>query len=219
MIPCLHGVGQPSWRGSFTATWARTASMSNVFDVYTIIFLALAVFIFLRLRNVLGQRTGSERPPFDRAARNTVPGAPDPNVVPMPGKVIDQEDYEGTSSMYHIPDIDRFLQSILPELARRGEQAGAPLPPELGLTVADRRAREDDLLRHYLDELQRFLGAERGAGITAPALDVARQGIRRGILHGFYLWGITQKVNPVITTAMLTRLGTAAADHDVYTAV
>jgi predicted lipid-binding transport protein (Tim44 family) len=61
-----------------------------VFDIYTIIFLALAVFIFLRLRNVLGQRTGTERPPFDRAARNTVPGAPDSNVVPIPGKVIDQ---------------------------------------------------------------------------------------------------------------------------------
>ena len=61
-----------------------------MFDIYTIIFLALAVFIFLRLRNVLGQRTGAERPPFDRAARNTVPGGPDANVVPMPGKVIDQ---------------------------------------------------------------------------------------------------------------------------------
>jgi predicted lipid-binding transport protein (Tim44 family) len=59
-------------------------------DIYTIIFLALAVFIFLRLRNVLGQRTGSERPPFDRAARNALPGAPDTGVVPMPGKVIDQ---------------------------------------------------------------------------------------------------------------------------------
>jgi predicted lipid-binding transport protein (Tim44 family) len=36
-----------------------------VFDIYTIIFLALAVFIFLRLRSVLGQRTGRERPPYD----------------------------------------------------------------------------------------------------------------------------------------------------------
>ena len=45
-------------------------------DIYTIIFLALAVFIFLRLRNVLGQRTGNERPPYDRAARNVVQGAP-----------------------------------------------------------------------------------------------------------------------------------------------
>jgi predicted lipid-binding transport protein (Tim44 family) len=59
-------------------------------DIYTIIFLALAVFIFLRLRNVLGQRTGNERPPYDRAARNVVQGTPDSNVVPIPGTVIDQ---------------------------------------------------------------------------------------------------------------------------------
>jgi predicted lipid-binding transport protein (Tim44 family) len=58
-------------------------------DIYTIIFLALAVFIFLRLRNVLGQRTGTERPPYDRAARDVVQGAQDNNIVPMPGKVID----------------------------------------------------------------------------------------------------------------------------------
>ncbi|WP_291571978.1 Tim44/TimA family putative adaptor protein [Bradyrhizobium sp.] len=63
-----------------------------MFDIYTIIFLALAVFIFLRLRSVLGQRTGSERPPYDRAARNLVQGAQDnTNVVPMPGAVIDQQ--------------------------------------------------------------------------------------------------------------------------------
>jgi predicted lipid-binding transport protein (Tim44 family) len=57
-------------------------------DIYTIIFLALAVFIFIRLRNVLGQRTGEERPPFDRAARDALP--PEGNVVPMPGGPIDQ---------------------------------------------------------------------------------------------------------------------------------
>ncbi len=58
-------------------------------DIYTIIFLALAVFIFLRLRNVLGQRTGSERPPYDRAARDIVTGPSNSNVVPLPGTVID----------------------------------------------------------------------------------------------------------------------------------
>ena len=51
------------------------ASEQDVFDIYTIIFLALAVFIFLRLRSVLGQRTGRERPPFNPfAARETRPG-------------------------------------------------------------------------------------------------------------------------------------------------
>ena len=60
-----------------------------MFDIYTIIFLALAVFIFLRLRSVLGQRTGSERPPYDRAAPNVVQRSQDNNVVPMPGAVIE----------------------------------------------------------------------------------------------------------------------------------
>jgi predicted lipid-binding transport protein (Tim44 family) len=53
---------------------AAFESMQNVFDIYTIIFLALAVFIFLRLRSVLGQRTGRERPPYDPySARELAP--------------------------------------------------------------------------------------------------------------------------------------------------
>src|ERR1700727_2695110 len=75
-------------------------------DIYTIIFLALAVFIFLRLRNVLGQRTGSERPPYDRAARNVVQGAPDSNVVPIPGTVIDQAPLVPTAEV--APPTDRW---------------------------------------------------------------------------------------------------------------
>jgi predicted lipid-binding transport protein (Tim44 family) len=58
-----------------------------VFDIYTIIFLALAVFIFLRLRSVLGQRTGRERPPYDPyAPRDAVRGATNDNVVTLPGR-------------------------------------------------------------------------------------------------------------------------------------
>lgn len=47
-----------------------------MFDIYTIIFLALAVFIFIRLRSVLGQRTGRERPPYDPYARRDPAKAP-----------------------------------------------------------------------------------------------------------------------------------------------
>jgi predicted lipid-binding transport protein (Tim44 family) len=74
-------------------------------DIYTIIFLALAVFIFLRLRNVLGQRTGNERPPYDRTARNVVQGAQD-NAVPMPGAVIDQAPPAPTADV--VPPSDRW---------------------------------------------------------------------------------------------------------------
>lgn len=56
-----------------------------MFDIYTIIFLALAVFIFLRLRSVLGQRTGRERPPYDPfSARDAVRNAPSDKVVALP---------------------------------------------------------------------------------------------------------------------------------------
>ncbi len=58
-----------------------------MFDIYTIVFLAVAVFIFLRLRSVLGQRTGRERPPYDPfAARDTARGAPKDNIVNLPGR-------------------------------------------------------------------------------------------------------------------------------------
>jgi predicted lipid-binding transport protein (Tim44 family) len=59
--------------------------MRDVFDIYTIIFLALAVFIFLRLRSVLGQRTGRERPPYDPySARDAVRTPANDKVVTLP---------------------------------------------------------------------------------------------------------------------------------------
>ena len=59
-----------------------------MFDIYTIIFLALAVFIFIRLRSVLGQRTGRERPPYDPYSRRDAakaPNTPTDKVVNFPG--------------------------------------------------------------------------------------------------------------------------------------
>jgi thiamine kinase-like enzyme len=75
------------------------------------------------------------------------------------------------------------------------------------LTVEDRRRAEDDLVRHYLDRLA-------AGGVESPTQDEVRRGLRRGLLHGFYLWGITLKVDPPITSALLERLGTAVDDHD-----
>ncbi|GAA3389352.1 aminoglycoside phosphotransferase family protein [Cryptosporangium minutisporangium] len=77
------------------------------------------------------------------------------------------------------------------------------------LTVDDRRRTERDLVRHYLDRL-------RAGGVETPSEADAWRGIRRGFVHGFYLWGITLKVDPAVTSVLLTRLGTAAADHDAF---
>lgn len=66
--------------------------MQDSFDITTLIFIVLAVFVVWRLRSVLGQKTGSEQPPFDPLARRDAstmrPGASkteqDNNVVRLP---------------------------------------------------------------------------------------------------------------------------------------
>ncbi|WP_144224380.1 Tim44/TimA family putative adaptor protein [Mesorhizobium amorphae] len=60
------------------------------FDFGTIFFLVAAVVIFFQLRNVLGRRTGNERPPFDpytaSRSRDKDAAKPSENVVSLPRK-------------------------------------------------------------------------------------------------------------------------------------
>ena len=59
--------------------------MHEFLDVYTLVFLALAIFVIFRLRAVLGQRTGHEKPPFDPFQRPEPPKPEQPsNVIPLP---------------------------------------------------------------------------------------------------------------------------------------
>jgi hypothetical protein len=74
------------------------------------------------------------------------------------------------------------------------------------LTVEERRRSERDLLQDYLDCLASY-------GVTPPPRDDAWHAIAHGMLHGFFLWGITTKVDPAIIVTLLTRLGTAVADR------
>ncbi|MCP4382538.1 MAG: Tim44 domain-containing protein [Hyphomicrobiales bacterium] len=60
--------------------------MDGFIDIYTIIFLALAIVVFLYLRSILGRRTGNERPPFDPYSRTEAPptASGDENVISLP---------------------------------------------------------------------------------------------------------------------------------------
>jgi hypothetical protein len=87
-----------------------------------------------------------------------------------------------------------------------GYHIGCTLSPE------ERRRSESDLLAHYLGRL-RFETAE------PPSWDEARRSMGLGLVYGFFLWAITLKVAPPITTAMLERLGSAVADHKAYDSV
>jgi predicted lipid-binding transport protein (Tim44 family) len=66
----------------------RLERTEDVFDIYTIIFLAFAIVIFLKLRRVLGQRTGRKRPRHDTySARDAVRGTTDDNkAVKLPAE-------------------------------------------------------------------------------------------------------------------------------------
>lgn len=53
-----------------------------MFDIFNLFFLVLAVVVFVKLRNVLGRRTGNEPPPFK--PMDTRDAANDDNVVALP---------------------------------------------------------------------------------------------------------------------------------------
>ena len=93
------------------------------------------------LRALLG-RVRAEA--LERAYPQVVVSAPSDHAVIQAfrnasGRVLNQDEYEGTTSMYHIPDPGAFLEAILPELARRSREADGPWPVELGLTVDDKK--------------------------------------------------------------------------------
>jgi hypothetical protein len=87
-----------------------------------------------------------------------------------------------------------------------GYHIGATLP------VHERRDAERDLLKHYLACLASH-------GVEGPSFSDAWSALSGGIVHGFFLWSITTKVEPAIIRVLLTRLGNAAADHDALASV
>ena len=67
--------------------------MHDTFDITTIIFAVLAIFVLYKLKSILGTRTGEERPPVNPFTRRgaeegkaVTPGAaPQDNVIRLPG--------------------------------------------------------------------------------------------------------------------------------------
>lgn len=77
----------------------------------------------------------------------------------------------------------------------------------LPVEVAEREERA--LLGHYLETYQ-SLGGEVPDGETAWAQ------YRAAAVYGFYLWGITRRVDPAIINVFVGRLGASVTRHDSY---
>lgn len=77
------------------------------------------------------------------------------------------------------------------------------------LSVEDRRANEEDLIRYYLD---RF--GEHGGNPTD--FETAWRLYREAAPYGFFLWAVTMRVDPPIVNEAVRRLGLLVADHGSY---
>jgi len=80
------------------------------------------------------------------------------------------------------------------------------------LSPVERRKNEAELLAHYLHRL-------RAEGADPPSWDDAWRSLGAGMVYGFFLWAITLKVAPPITSSMLERLGGAVSDHQALSTV
>ncbi|MFK8254058.1 Tim44/TimA family putative adaptor protein [Ancylobacter terrae] len=168
--------------------------MNDVFDIYTIIFLALAVFIFMRLRSVLGQRTGRERPPYDpysrpdtAKARNgaegkvvSFPGAAEPNAPAEPAPT---EVEPGAPRWAGVAEIGSAVANGLDAIAaqERGFDiqhflAGARSAYEMIVTAfanGDRRALKDLLAKDVYDGFSAAISEREAHGETMETRFVA----------------------------------------------
>src|SRR6202167_457241 len=193
-------------RISSCGSWRRTAvamrrsatrgaeRMSNVFDIYTIIFLALAVFIFLRLRSVLGQRTGRERPPYDPYSAREVRTAATDKVVTLPPRPTAEPAPARSVDVPSVP-ADRWkgvadsgsstasgLDAITSADATFDVQhfiTGARAAYEMVVTAfaeGDRRQLRNLLSREVYDGFDAAIGEREGRGETAETRFVSIDG-------------------------------------------
>jgi predicted lipid-binding transport protein (Tim44 family) len=164
--------------------------MLDVFDIYTIIFLALAVFIFLRLRSVLGQRTGRERPPYPTQES---PRRPIDTVVPMPQRPAEavprpietapvasadrwKDITEGVSPA--VPGLDA-IAAVDPNFDGKHFMAGARAAYEMIVTAfagGDRRQLRNLLSREVFDGFDAAITDRERRGETAESRFVSIDG-------------------------------------------
>ncbi len=85
--------------------------MNGSDNILTIIFLALAIVIFIRLRSVLGRRTGNERGPFDPYARSDRGGEQDDKVIALPPRQGGETEPPATSQESAV-DIETRVKAV-----------------------------------------------------------------------------------------------------------
>lgn len=78
------------------------------------------------------------------------------------------------------------------------------------LTIEDRRAHEQELIGHYVEQL----AAHLPAGADAPSFADAFEAYATGFAWGWFLWTITSISSRAVVLEHIPRITTAIDDHD-----
>jgi len=96
--------------------------MNDSDSIFTIIFLALAVVIFLRLRSVLGRRTGNERQPFDPYSRSERPREGGDKVISLPPRQQGREAEAPAHRAEELVDVETRIKTVADPASALGGQ-------------------------------------------------------------------------------------------------
>ncbi|NIX75537.1 Tim44/TimA family putative adaptor protein [Microvirga terricola] len=196
--------------------------MQDSFDITTLIFIVLAIFVIWRLRSVLGQKTGGEQNPFDSLPRRDAfrPGnvsAEQDNVVPLPGM-------NGGPAAAEVPAAERWkgiaepgtaMARNLDEIARLEPSfdanvflEGAKAAYEMIVTAfaqGDRRTLKDLLSKDVYDGFERAITERERRGEKVETTFVS---IDKAEIAGTEMSGKTAQ----IVVRFLSKLITATRD-------
>jgi predicted lipid-binding transport protein (Tim44 family) len=170
--------------------------MQDVSEYWLILYAAIAVVIFVKLRSVLGQRTGRERPPYDPySARDTARPSPNnanndrastnDNVVSLPGRAAEAAPKPAEPAA---PAADRWsglapagspIAAALDAIAREDKSfdgkhfiAGARAAYEMIVTAyaeGDRRTLKNLLSRDVYDGFEAAIRDREAKGETSES--------------------------------------------------
>ena len=161
-------------------------------NLVTLIFVVAAVFVFFQLRNVLGKRTGHERPPFDpsRTQNRTMGETDEPaddgdNVITLPGRG-ERTDAYAEIDRYAKPETElnkglRAIRDLQPDFAPKQFIDGAKLAYEMivmAFADGDRRTLKNLLSKDVYEGFDAALSEREARGETVQTNFVGIESIR-----------------------------------------
>lgn len=199
--------------------------MNGTFDILTLLFLVIAVVIFLRLRSVLGRRTGNERPRYDPYSAQDANGKPvRDNIVTLPRgePARPAESIDEATFARRLKDVAPENSDIAQKLTAIAQQdrsfdpkhfmQGARAAYEMIVTAfaqSDRKTLRQLLSREVFDSFSAALDEREKAGET---VDFKFVGISKAEINDAELLGRAAHITVKFVSELITATRNAAGE-------